>query len=92
MMDLSKISTAELVQELSKREAVEKLTVEPYQPYSITVGENTVSESGPIVILRIWDWFYNYLLGFYNKVCYNKTGVRKNFERLDCNGKIEWVG
>lgn len=55
MMDLSKISTAELMQELSKREAVEKLTVEAYQPYSITVGENTVSESGPVVILRIWD-------------------------------------
>lgn len=55
MMVLSKISTAELVQELSKREAVEKLTVKPYQPYNITVGENTVSKSGPVAILRIWD-------------------------------------
>lgn len=54
-MDLSKVSTEELVQELSKREAVEKIMVEPYQPYSITVGENNVSESGPVVILRVWD-------------------------------------
>ena len=54
-MDLSKVSTAELVQELSKREAVEKIAIEPYQPYIITVGENTVSESGPVVILRVWD-------------------------------------
>ena len=54
-MDLSKVATAVLVQELSKREAGEKLMVEPYQPYGITVGENTVSGFGPVVMLRIWD-------------------------------------
>ena len=54
-MDLSKISTAQLVEELSKREAVQKLIAEPYQPYQIPVGETTVSDTGPVVILRIWD-------------------------------------
>ena len=54
-MDLSKISTARLVEELSKREAVQKLIAEPYQPYQITVGEATVSDTGPVVILRVWD-------------------------------------
>ena len=31
-MDLSNVSTAELVRELSHREGVEKIVVEPYQP------------------------------------------------------------
>lgn len=54
-MDLSKISTAQLAEELSKREAVQKLIAEPYQPYQITVGETTVSDTCPVVILRICD-------------------------------------
>ena len=54
-MDLSKISTAELVEELSKREAVQKLIAKPYQQYQITVGETTVSDTAPVVILRVWD-------------------------------------
>lgn len=54
-MDLSNVSTAQLVEELLKREAVEKTTVEPYQEYSVTVGEKKVSDKGPVVILRIWD-------------------------------------
>ena len=54
-MDLSNVSTAELVRELSNREGVEKIAVEPYQPYHITVGETHVSDSGPIVLLRVWD-------------------------------------
>lgn len=54
-MDLSKISTAELVEELSKREAVQKLIAKPYQQYQITVGETTVSDTGSVVILRVWD-------------------------------------
>ena len=32
-MDLKNISTAELVRELSNREGVENILVEPYQPY-----------------------------------------------------------
>lgn len=54
-MDLSKISTRELVEELAKREAVEAVTVEPYQTYKIIVGDNEISDTGPVVILRIWD-------------------------------------
>lgn len=54
-MDLSKASTRELVEELTKREAVEQFIVEPYQAYKITVGDNEISDTGPVVILRIWD-------------------------------------
>ena len=54
-MDLKNISTAELVRELSHREDVEKIMVEPYQPYQIIVGETHVSDSGPIALLRVWD-------------------------------------
>lgn len=54
-MDLKNVSTKELVEELASREAVEKIVVEPYEPYSITVGDQTISDGGPVVILRIWD-------------------------------------
>lgn len=54
-MDLSNVSTKALVEELASREAVEKITVEPYEEYSITVGNKKISEGGPVVILRIWD-------------------------------------
>lgn len=54
-MDLTKISTSQLVEELMQREAVEKITVEPYQDYKITVGDNEFTDSGPIILLRIWD-------------------------------------
>lgn len=54
-MDFSNVSTAELVRELSSREGVEKIVVEPYQPCQIVVGETHVSDSGPIVLLRVWD-------------------------------------
>lgn len=53
--DLSDVSTAALVKELSGRAAVQKLIAEPYQPYEITVGETNVSDTGPVVILRVWD-------------------------------------
>ena len=54
-MDLSKISTRELVEELAKREAVEQFIAEPYQVYRIIVGEDETADTGPVVILRIWD-------------------------------------
>ena len=54
-MDFSNVSTAELVRELSSREGVEKIVVEPYQPYQIMVGEQKISDSGPIVLLQVWD-------------------------------------
>ena len=53
--DLSMVSTAQLVKELSKREAVQKLNVEPYQSYKIKIGRRRIAGTGPIVILRIWD-------------------------------------
>lgn len=53
--DLSMVSTAQLVKELSKREAVQKLNVEPYQSYKIKIGRRRISGTGPVVILRIWD-------------------------------------
>ena len=49
------VSTARLVKELSKREAVQKLNVEPYQSYKIKIGRRRISGTGPVVILRVWD-------------------------------------
>ena len=54
-MDLSNVSTKKLVEELASRQAVERITVEPYEEYSITVGNQKINDGGPIVILRIWD-------------------------------------
>ena len=47
-MDLKNVSTKALVEELVSREAVEKT-------YSISVGKEKINDSGPVVILRIWD-------------------------------------
>ncbi|MCH5320211.1 MAG: BC1881 family protein [Eubacterium sp.] len=55
-MDLKNVSTKELVEELASREAVEKIAVAPYEPCSITVGDQKIyDDGGPVVILRIWD-------------------------------------
>lgn len=54
-MDLSKVSTRELVEELQKRDAVEAVVAAPYEEYRITVGERGITDTGPAVILRIWD-------------------------------------
>ncbi len=55
-MDLSKISTTQLVEELSKREGVEKMTVAPYEACTITVGNKKINDDGgPAIILRIID-------------------------------------
>ena len=54
-MDLSNVSTKKLVEELASREAVERITVEPYEEYSITAGNQNISDGGPVVILKIWD-------------------------------------
>ena len=53
-MDLKRISTAELVQELSNREGVGKITVKPYQPHQIIVGERKISDFSPIVLWGAW--------------------------------------
>lgn len=55
-MDWSNISTEELVRELSRREGVQVIPVEPYTPYGIIVdGREQVSDTGPVVLLRVWD-------------------------------------
>ena len=53
--DLSAVPTCELVYELKKREGVWTTSVEPYEKYSITVGEEIFKDSGPVVLLKIWD-------------------------------------
>lgn len=53
--DLSMVSTAQLVKELSKREAVQKQNVEPHQSYKIKIGRRRISGTGPVAILRVWD-------------------------------------
>ncbi len=54
-LDLSSVPTCKLVEELKKREGVWTTSVEPYEKYSITVGEEKINDAGPVVILRIWD-------------------------------------
>ena len=54
-MDLKNVSTKEVVEELVSREAVEKTVIEPYEEYSITVGEEKINDAGPVVLLKIWD-------------------------------------
>lgn len=54
-MEFSNISTKELVEELVTREAVEKIMINPYQEYKIIIDNNEISDTGPAVLLRIWD-------------------------------------
>ena len=61
-MDLSSVSTKELVEELSTRDAVQKIFVEPHtQKVEIAVWDNLGKYpfdaifEGPQIILRIWD-------------------------------------
>jgi len=54
-MNLKDFKTCELVEELSKREAVEKITASPYADYKIIVDGNEIVHQGPAVILRVWD-------------------------------------
>lgn len=54
-MDLTKIATCDLVEELSKREGVEKFFVAPYEPFSVRIGDKVQSETGPVVIMVICD-------------------------------------
>lgn len=54
-LELSTVPTCKLVEELKKREGIWVTSVEPYEKYSITVGEEIIKDSGPVVMLRIWD-------------------------------------
>ena len=53
--DLSTVPTCVLVEELRKREGVDSVNVEPYEPYSITVGNKKATEQGPAIILTVID-------------------------------------
>lgn len=47
-MDLNRVSTCEIVSELSKRQGVEMIIAEPYQ-------DKAVSVNGPAIILVVTD-------------------------------------
>lgn len=53
--DLSAVPTCELVDEFKKREGVWTTSVEPYENYSITVGEEKINDAGPVVLFKIQD-------------------------------------
>ena len=55
-MIFSKISTKDLVEELSKRDGVDEYLVKPYEGYHIHVGTITYEdETGPARILVVID-------------------------------------
>ena len=54
-MDLANVSTAQLVEELSRRQTAERIFVGPYEDYRIVAGDRELTGSGPVVLLRVWD-------------------------------------
>lgn len=54
-MELEKIPTCKLVEELSKREGVSCSCVEPYNSYSLKIETSTIEDSGPAKILVVID-------------------------------------
>lgn len=55
---MNKINTKDLVEELSKREAVQEFIFEPYDEFEIKVKDQSLKldiDSGPCIILAIWD-------------------------------------
>lgn len=53
--NISNFTTAELVKELQKREAVENFNAQPYEKYQITVGDKEIANAGPAIILLVID-------------------------------------
>lgn len=51
-MNLKEVKTCDLVKELSKREGVEAIIIEPYQK---VVLKTEPDETGPMIILKIID-------------------------------------
>ena len=54
-LTVSEAATSDLVDELSKREAVEAIRVAPYEKYSIEADGKKTEDEGPVVILKDWD-------------------------------------
>lgn len=48
-------TTKELVEELSNRKAVDKIIAEPYEKYLLKTEKYNVENSGPAIILIIFD-------------------------------------
>ena len=62
--DLSAVPTCELVDEFKKREGV----------WATSVGEEIFKDSGPVVMLRIWDWIEKEF--YYGRIKRIKAGKR----------------
>lgn len=54
-MDLKEITTKELVEELSKREAVDKIIAEPYEKIILKTEKYNVKNTGPAIIFIVFD-------------------------------------
>lgn len=57
-MDKKCNSTAELCEELKEREAVQEISVEPYQKFEVILdgkAEETEIKEGPARVFIVWD-------------------------------------
>jgi hypothetical protein len=56
IMTLKEASAKALVEELTRREMVKELFIEPHDPYSIIIrGRDIISDVGPAIILIVTD-------------------------------------
>ena len=53
--NLSDIPTRDLVFELRKREGVEEIIAEPYEPYRVCTKRKQVRDEGPAILLVVTD-------------------------------------
>lgn len=54
-MELTQVSTKELVIELSKRIAVQTVNIDPYNPYEINTEHMSIKDTGAATILIVVD-------------------------------------
>ncbi len=55
---LKKVATCELCKELERREAVQKIWIDPYKPFEIVNDgkrENTLIKEGACLTYIVWD-------------------------------------
>ena len=50
MKSITDYTTKELQEELSKREGVQSIMIEPYQPYRIITPYNTIDDTGSAIV------------------------------------------
>ena len=56
--NLENVPTYCLVDALSRREAIDKISIAPYVPYKIIVGTDEIDmtpDCGPLSLLVVWD-------------------------------------